>query len=574
MNSIDSSLLEENYEPITLGPEKKTIIGKITDKTDRKKQEYIRFINEEPTRKGRQNAHNVLKNKPGVSPRARSATTAKDVFDLYITPFMVEKIVGYTNKRIRNILENVKDHIMESDKYPHLKEIDSADFYAVVGLMYFRGLFCLNNHHVNLLFSDKYGPAFFSATMSRNRFKFIFQNLRFDDFATRQERWEKDRFAAMRELFESFNDNCAKNMIPEDFLSLDETLYPMRTQVGFKQYNPDKPAKYGILFKSINCARYPYTYQAHVYCGKPNSIEESHYYVCGTENYIKYLVEKLHKTVSICGRNISMDRLYTSIPIARWLLQRGITMVGTMQINRVGIPAEIKDVSQREPLSSEIYWEENGDLNISSYAVATSKGKKNVLILSTINPILGVTKDDEKKKPAIYKLYDFTKGGTDIVDQKVGTYTVKPKSRRWSISALSYILDTVRVNASTIMALNHNKDPKSFNSFDFGMELAEALVNPQIERRNKKGLQVGTLKKIGLVTGKSEACPRRSLNDMLPSSSDTPRRCRLCINDSHGKEQKVAKDKLKKVKSTCQNCGENACRVHLMQLCQGCISSI
>ena len=32
--------------------------------------------------------------------------------------------------------------------------------------------------------------------------------------------------------------------------------------------------------------------------------------------------------------------------------------------------------------------------------------------------MLRVTKDDGKEKPALYKLYDFTKGGTDIVDQK------------------------------------------------------------------------------------------------------------------------------------------------------------
>ena len=46
-----------------------------------------------------------------------------------------------------------------------------------------------------------------------------------------------------------------------------------------------------------------------------------------------------------------------------------------------------------------------------SYNVKTkSKGKKNVLMLTTIRPLLGITKDD-KKKPALYKLYDFTKGG-------------------------------------------------------------------------------------------------------------------------------------------------------------------
>lgn len=95
-----------------------------------------------------------------------------------------------------------------------------------------------------------------------------------------------------------------------------------------------------------------------------------------------------------------------------------------------------------------------------------------------------------RKNPAICKLYEFTKGGTDFVDQKF-VHT------QWSLNqgdgAYQLYLISVRVNASTIIALNHNKD--------FGMELAEALVNPQIKRRSKKGLQIGTLKKIDLVTG-------------------------------------------------------------------------
>lgn len=46
-------------------------------------------------------------------------------------------------------------------------------------------------------------------------------------------------------------------------------------------------------------------------------------------------------------------------------------------------------------------------------------------VLSTMQPLMGVTKEDDKKKPAIYKLYDFTKGGTDIIDQRIGFYTCR-----------------------------------------------------------------------------------------------------------------------------------------------------
>ena len=197
-----------------------------------------------------------------------------------------------------------------------------------------------------------------------------------------------------------------------------------------------------MLFKSINSARYPYTYQTIVYHGKPVG-EPSTYYVTGTDNYTNYLVDKILVHKSLKGRNISMDRRYTSVAIARWLLEKDITMIGTLQSNRREIPPEIKDISTREILSTETYWEQDGDLSLSSYVVRASSGKKNILMLTTMRPLPGVTSDDGKKKPALYKLYDFTKGGMDIVDQKFGNYTVKTKSRKWTTVAFSYLLDTV-----------------------------------------------------------------------------------------------------------------------------------
>ena len=65
------------------------------------------------------------------------------------------------------------------------------------------------------------------------------------------------------------------------------------------------------------------------------------------------------------------------------------------------------------------------DLALCSYHVKTkSKGKRNVLMLTTMRPMLGITRDGGKKT-ALYKFYDFSKGGTDIVDQNISFYTCK-----------------------------------------------------------------------------------------------------------------------------------------------------
>ena len=49
----------------------------------------------------------------------------------------------------------------------------------------------------------------------------------------------EDQFTAFREFFEAFNGNCFKHLVLSDYLSPNETLIPMRTQIAFLQYNPN-----------------------------------------------------------------------------------------------------------------------------------------------------------------------------------------------------------------------------------------------------------------------------------------------------------------------------------------------
>ena len=75
-------------------------------------------------------------------------------------------------------------------------------------------------------------------------------------------------------------------------------------------------------------------------------------------------------------------------------------------------------------------------------------------------PLLGVTKNDGKKKSLILKLYDFIKAGTDIIDQRMSLYSVTSKSSKWTICAFFYMLDVVRVNASIVVLLDKGLSPE------------------------------------------------------------------------------------------------------------------
>ena len=81
-------------------------------------------------------------------------------------------------------------------------------------------------------------------------------------------------------------------------------------------------------------------------------------------------------------------------------ISRNITFVGTLQSNRRDIPIELKNVAERKRFSCQWFWESSENkLVLHSYVFPTkSSGQCNVLLLSTVELILGVTIDDGKKE--------------------------------------------------------------------------------------------------------------------------------------------------------------------------------
>ena len=136
----------------------------------------------------------------------------------------------------------------------HKMELD-----PLFGLTYFRGLLDVNLYLTDRLFSAD-SHFVFSSTMSKNRFRFLRSHLDFDIAEERPELWKTDRFADMRQIWELFSSNLNKYAAPSEYLSIDETLYPMRHQIQFHQYNPKKPHRYVLLGKSLNDTRFSYTY--------------------------------------------------------------------------------------------------------------------------------------------------------------------------------------------------------------------------------------------------------------------------------------------------------------------------
>ena len=148
----------------------------------------------------------------------------------------------------------------------------------------------------------------------------------------------------------------------------------------------------------------------------PPEITENGYYCNTTLGITLRLLEK-YGWNKLKGVNLTTDNLYTSLELMEELEKHNMTLIGTMRHKRKGLHQAMKETAGRDINSTVVWWEaEQGRATITSYVVNTkSKGKKNILVLSNYPDLadLGITKDDDKFKSALLKVYDFSKVGTD-----------------------------------------------------------------------------------------------------------------------------------------------------------------
>ena len=449
-------------------------------------------------RRGRRSAENIARTKGGPTAASRNVENPVDSWELFFTDEILKMIIDSTNRKIDTFREEYNDELEQNDKNTHCRNIDLIELKAFFGIMYLRGAKHLNLSSTDDLFYHESSLDIFSSTMQYKRYSFLRRFLDFDDKETRADRWQYDKYACFREVFEAVNKKNATLRTPSMHLSIDETLYPYRGRIGFKQYNPSKPAKYGLLYRSICDSEVQYCYFTLPYAGKPEKIGDQHpaskFYVTGTDEYSKYLVTNLQEMNDVKGRNISMDRYFTSVTLARWCLERKITIVGTMRMDRKGIPPEIKTFDNREEKSTMFVKANNEKLMLVSYIDKKKSGKKNIILLTTMHKDIKISRD-LRTKPQPIVFYDYTKGGVDIVDLLSSSLSTRIKSKRWTINALVFLLDTVRTNSRTIYL--ERKDT-NISNFQYTWKLGKSLVLPHMQRRfnNPVGLQASVMQKM------------------------------------------------------------------------------
>ena len=527
----------------------------------------------------RRDPANITRAAPGLKgPAAKNVKTEGDAFGLYISQDIIDITLRHTNRKLedarKTFVERASADEQQKKKYI-LAAIDETELRAFIGMTILRGAFEIS---VDDMFSAKHGPPLFRAAMGKERYLAILANVSFDDAASREERRKGDKFCIMREVFGIFDHNLRRHIIPSDDITIDESLIKFRGRCPFRVYMPQKPGRYGILVRTAADAHSRYLWKAWVYPGKPaepdrappNSITSS------VDELVKYLSKELVKS----GRNLTMDRYFTSVPLVEDLASAGLSSVGTLRANRALLPKELTNAAGRDPLSSKFAY--RNDVQLTSHC--PRRGKL-VILASTMHKQSLV--DQRSKKPETVLFYNSTKGGVDVIDAIIeSTGSSCGVVRRWPTRVLTFMVSASCLNAYHVFVTrfpqHRHADGKHGGRKAFCRALAEELMIPQVKRREAMYQERGSLNRVTVNAISSvlerdlgsrlecRAGPSHAGNRPDPSHAGPDRgRCRQCVEESHGQGHKKRKSSL--CKSTrCDECGQFVCPTHCSKIYKSC----
>ena len=528
-----------------------------------------RWVSTPPAPLTKRRKADIVKEKAGPRGRAKSAKTELAAFELFFDTEMINRIVDATNFQIQR---------ERATNEPRYSNTCANEIKCLIGVFLFRGLnYDIKIPTEELWYHEEVSRQLYRASMSRDRFHFLLRCLSFHDQANLRRNIVEDPYAKMRWFIDHFETNARRHYKHTELVCLDETLRNFFShECDLRVFMPDKPGQMGIFFYTLGDGidRYFSRVIPKKKAALSMSAKEA---VQKTNELVMEITSDIHYT----GRNLTADRGFSSIEIAKQLYHRDVTFVGTIKKKAAGLPSKAKEMNNREIGSTEFFWKkEKTPLMLVSYYA--KKGKP-VLLITTAHeqPTVDV---HGKKKPEAILFYNEQRCGVDIVNRMLKTTRSQPKTDEYKISIFTFILDISAINAHTIFKYNTKK---VIRRREFTRNIINQLVTPWLKHRFAQGGN-----KMDTVAA-LKACLSRcdpTFDTSTPKPVKPPgvkAKCFLCLdeinNSTKGNERKRRKKNINKHSWFCPVCKLAVCtkpvhRVFVLsrntQYCRVCAQSL
>uniref|UniRef100_A0A1B6KBZ7 PiggyBac transposable element-derived protein domain-containing protein n=1 Tax=Graphocephala atropunctata TaxID=36148 RepID=A0A1B6KBZ7_9HEMI len=308
----------------------------------------------------------------------------------------------------------------------------------------------------------------FTEVMSFKRYKLLMRFLHFADDAQSDPR---DKLKKIRAFVTFFNEKFQKNYIPNQGVSVDESLMKFRGRLAYIQFNRTKRARFGIKFFKLCESQSGYCSSFQVYTGK-KEVEQG---VMVSELVVMEMMNPILDKGYICH----IDNWYSSPNLARRLLERDTYTVGTVRVNRKHMPTDLKR-------GKDLAISEAERRSYDGVLVIKSMDRKNVYCISTRHACIDyqptgkyVPANRHRMAYEVMKpkcIVDYNKGmlGVDRQDQVLSYDPIMRRYSKGYKKIFFYIFDICILNS--YVAYRQIKGEKKMHYVDFKTNLAEQLL--------------------------------------------------------------------------------------------------
>jgi DNA polymerase III epsilon subunit-like protein len=278
--------------------------------------------------------------------------------------------------------------------------------------------------------------------------------------------------------------------VPDQELSLDETLIRAFGRIKFKVRIVSKAARFGIKLYVITDARTSFVLGVIVYTGKFTYSEAKTDSAKKTVQVVQQLCEPFRGT----HRTVYVDRFYSSVDLLKELEDMQLYTTGTVMSNRIPRHISVKAKDFRTlPRGGTIhhvfnYTTKNGDKK--QAGLVAWKDRKMVYCMTndcSIGPMDQCRRRSgggiiSIPRPQVISKYNEFMGGVDLADaRRLHCNSTVMGQNRWWLKLFFYLLDAGTSNALVIYNEAMKGKQKPFNIADFKAKLVEGLVGAKLK---------------------------------------------------------------------------------------------
>lgn len=436
-------------------------------------------------------------------------------FDLFFNVILLTTIKNETNKYAQQFLENSSETLRNKSRAKAWKPVSVLELKAFIAVILEMGI-TRRPSIVSYWSTDSRGIPWFKQMFSRNRFQIILKFFHLIDNSTLapSNHPDYDPCAKFNMIVVHANEVFRRHYIPNRQLSIDESLVGTHCHSKIKQYLPNKKHhRWGIKFWMLCDSITHYCLAFFCYRGAKLEQDKDDTKKFGLGHVVVMNLLKIGNYLDK-GYHIFVDNFFTSIQLAKTLLERITYITGTIRRNRKYIPREAQ-VSQ---VGKPNYYKSD-DILLCSYRDKKTK-KHPVILISTNSNTSGVTVkkyrgsyETQTEKPQMIHEYNKYMGGIDESDKMLYVYLDERRTLKYWKKVTFNIFGRMVLNAYIIYSINN--EGKKISRHEFTSKIIESIEREWLPTKKKAEIS----STISFHKSKLQKLPGKNL-----------RRCVVCSN--------------------------------------------